>query len=274
MARPPLRLPGKGRAVRSVRPSAALRAEYQARLEREIADMGRSLAYWLRATYRAETPEVAQLAQLAQDASPARVLRAAMRRMSRRWERKFEALGDKLGTWFATAASERVDTDLKAILRDAGFTVRFKATAAQNDAFQAVIGDNVALIRDVADKHLAAVEGAVMRSVQAGRDLAALTDDLESIVGVTRRRAARIARHQNNLATATMTRVRQQELGLKKARWRHSAGGKTPRPDHVKFSGQLYEVAKGAYLEGKWTWPGVEPGCRCVSEMYIPGFDD
>ena len=51
------------------------------------------------------------------------------------------------------------------------------------------------------------VEGLVMRSVQTGRDLRQLTTDLQEQFGVTRRRAAFIARHQSNKATASMTRA-------------------------------------------------------------------
>jgi uncharacterized protein with gpF-like domain len=66
--------------------------------------------------------------------------------------------------------------------------------------------------------------------------------------------------------------VRQKELGITKAIWVHSGGGKHPRPEHVAFSGKEYDVEKGAYLEGKWTWPGFEINCRCTSRSVIPGF--
>jgi uncharacterized protein with gpF-like domain len=60
------------------------------------------------------------------------------------------------------------------------------------------------------------VEGLVMRSVQTGRDLGQLTKDLQEQFGVTRRRAAFVARDQNNEATASMTRTRQTSRGSRK----------------------------------------------------------
>ena len=48
------------------------------------------------------------------------------------------------------------------------------------------------------------------------------------------------------------------EAGITKARWLHSAGGKTPRPEHVAFSGKTYDIATGADVEGRW--PGVASG--------------
>jgi SPP1 gp7 family putative phage head morphogenesis protein len=255
-----------GIELAAIRPNAGLRADYHKKLDRAVEDMHRSVLYWLRAAYRANAPEIAQ------DASPARILRSAMRKLGRRWLRRFDELGPELAEYFATAASERVDGALADMLRKKGFTVRFKATAAQNDAYQAIIGQNVGLIKSVAQKYLTDIEGDVMRSVMAGRDLGTLTKTLEKTFGVTRRRAALIARSQNNMATATLTKVRQRELGIKQAKWLHSSGGKTPRPEHVAFSGKLYDVTKGAFLEGKWTWPGVEINCRCVSVPIIPGF--
>jgi hypothetical protein len=74
------------------------------------------------------------------------------------------------------------------------------------------------------------IEGLVMRSVQTGRDLGQLMKDLQEQFGVTRRRAAFVARDQNNKATASMTRARQHEPGITQAIWVHSGAGKHPRP--------------------------------------------
>lgn len=250
--------------VTPVRPSAAIRTTFQLRLEQAVEEMNRAINRELTTEYRAALP-------LATDASPARVLRAAMRRMGKRWLARFDDLAPALSAWFGQAVQDRTDSSLKAIFREHNFTVRFKPTRAMNEAYQAVIGENVALIKSLAQKHLTNVEGLVMRSVQTGRDLASLTDGLEKNYGVTRRRAKLIARTQNNMATAVMARTRMLESGITKARWLHSAGGKTPRPEHVAFSGKIYDVREGAPVEGQW--PGVAINCRCVPQPIIPGFD-
>lgn len=253
--------------LKPIRPSAAVRSAYEKRLLRLVDEMHRSLIYFVGQNYRV------QRRRMALDASPARELRAIMRKLSRRWLSRFDDVAPALAEYFAQSAGERVDAELKRILRDAGFAVRFKMTRAQNDALQATIGENVGLIKSIAEQHLKRVEGDVMRAVQDGRNLGQLTKDLQEGYGVTRRRAGFIAKTQNNMATATLTKTRQQELGVTKARWLHSAGGKHPRPEHVAFSGKTYDVAKGAFLEGRWTWPGREINCRCVSVPIIPGFD-
>jgi SPP1 gp7 family putative phage head morphogenesis protein len=114
-----------------------------------------------------------------------------------------------------------------------------------------------------------------MRSVQTGRDLGQLTKDLQEQFGVTKRRAALIARDRNNKATASMTRVRQVQVGITEAIWVHSGGGKHPRPTHVKAGRdkQRYQVSEG-WLDpavGRNIFPGELVNCRCVSKPLITG---
>lgn len=249
-----------------VRPNVGLEAAYRARLDQQIRDMQRSVAYWLKAAYRRETPEIAM------DASPAKELQAAVRRLARRWQRNFDALAPKMAAYFAGSVANRSERALMAQMRKAGFTVKFKMTATMNDAYQAVIAENVGLIRSIPSEYFTQIEGMVMRSVQQGRDLSHLTDELEERYGITRRRAEFIARDQNNKATAVFTRVRQQEAGVTEAIWVHSRGGRVPRPSHVAFSGERFNIRQGALIDGERIWPGELPNCRCVSRAVIPGF--
>ena len=267
--RPPLKVKNKGEKVlRPVHPNAGITADYRKRLTRLIDELHASVMYWVKAAYNQNSPEITQ------DASPAAILRAAIRRLTRRWQTKFDGAAKKLGAYFAKAVSDRSDAVLKTILKDAGISIEWTMTAAQNDILQATIAQQVGLIKSIPQQYLGKVEGMVMRSVQTGRDLGQLAKDLEGELGVTKRRAAFIARSQNNIATASLTRARQIEIGVDKAVWVHSGGGRTQRPEHVKAGRDKlqYDVAKGAFLEGVWTWPGVQPNCRCVSRSVIQGF--
>jgi SPP1 gp7 family putative phage head morphogenesis protein len=255
----------KDQTIPPVRPNEGIRVAYALRLEKLIDRMTKDVERVLLRQYRTKPPE------LAADASPAAELRAAIARLAQRWQREFDKLSQELAEYFATAATDRSEKALASMLRKRGFTVRFRPTRAQNDALQATIGENVGLIKSIPQRYMTGVDGAVMRSVQAGRDLGSLAKELHEQRGVTKRRAAHIALDQNNKATATITRVRQTELGIVEAVWIHSGAGKHPRPEHVAFNGKTYKVAKGAYLEGKWTWPGVEINCRCTSRSIIPG---
>jgi len=258
---------GKATVLPPIHPNVGITVGYRQKLDKMIAEMHRSIVYWLRAQYRATPPE------LASDASPASQLYAAMRTLGRRWLSRFEEGAKRLGEYFATSINRRSDAALQTILKDAGFSVKFKMTRPMNDVMQATIGAQVGLIKSIASEHLTEVEGLVMRSVQTGGDLSELTTALEERYGITRRRAALIARDQNNKATAAMTRVRYEELGITQAIWMHSGGGKEPRPTHVRNSGKTYNVAEG-WLDpavDQRIWPGTLINCRCVSRPVIPG---
>lgn len=258
----------------AVRPNQGLEAAYRKKLDRLIDRMQRSLVFWLRSAYRQKPPEMAQDAPDggAPGKSPAMNLRDEMASLGARWQAQFDAAAPELAEWFSKAAFDRSDAALKDILKRAGFSVEFKMTRPVNDVFQATVGEQIGLIRSIASEHLSDVQGMLMRSVQTGRDLGQMTEDLQKRYGITKRRAALIARDQNAKSTATITRARQQELGITEAEWMHSAGGKHPRPSHVAANGKRYDVAKGMLIDGEWIWPGQLINCRCVSKAIVPGF--
>jgi SPP1 gp7 family putative phage head morphogenesis protein len=262
-------LPPKPRTLAPVRPNVGLQTLYQRRLDALITEMHNSILYWLGAAWKANPPE----ATLAMDKSPAAMLRSAVRKLTRRWQKRFDQAAQDLADYFAAASADRSDARMKQILKDGGITVDFKMTAAMNDALQATIGEQVGLIRSIASEHLSAVEGIAMRSIQEGRNLGHMAKELEQRFGVTKRRAALISRDQSNKSTATFTRVRQLQVGITEAIWEHSRGGKHPRPEHLAASGKKYSVETGMWLEGKWTFPGREINCRCYSRPLIQGFD-
>lgn len=254
-----------------VQPSAPNRIKYQRQIDALVDDMAASLAYWVAASYRANPPATIELAQ----DSAATILQAAFDKLAARWLKRFDELAPKMADWFVGSTKTRVDRFMKSDLRRAGFTVRFKMTKAMYDAYDAVFDENVTLIKSIGEQHLTNVRIAIMQSVQNGRDLGYLTGELEKRTGITKRRAALIAKDQNNKATAVMVRTRALEAGITQAKWLHSAGGKEPRPEHVAFSGKVYDIAKGHDFENGEgiVWPGTAISCRCVSVPIVPGFD-
>ena len=263
--------------LRPVHPNVGIASGYRKKLEELVKEMAGSFDYWLKASYKKNEPIIAQ------DATPARELQEAVEKLARRWQGRFDEAAPLLARYFAKAAYRRNTDELMAILKRAGFSVQFKMTPAMRDIFHATVEANVQLIKSIPSEYLTQVQGSVMRSVQAGRDLGALAKDLEEHFGVSKRRAANIALSQNNLATSSMTAARQTELGINKATWLHSHGGKEPRRTHVANSGKPYDPAKGWYdpeayrvkgggFRGEWILPGQLPGCKCVSASIIKGF--
>jgi SPP1 gp7 family putative phage head morphogenesis protein len=255
---------GRGIVLPAIRPNAGLRVRYAGLLDGLVGEMHADVTKAILTAYAAEAPG-------AQDATPASILQGVMRRLGRRWSARFDTASQELARYFAMNAKDRADGAFEAILRKAGFTVPFRITPAIRDALEAAVAENVTLIKSIGSEYLTQVEGHVMRSVTAGHDMHQLATNLEAQYGVTKRRAALIARDQNSKATATIARERQIELGLK-AIWRHSAGGKKPRPSHVANNGKVYDPKVGWYDPDakERVWPGSLVNCRCVSNPYLP----
>lgn len=293
------------RQSRGARPNLGIEAAYQRRIETLVDAMNASVVYFLKAAYRKTPPRMMEAndellgsigamdtsyrgdgahpdigevipdrGALAFDRSPADWLKSAFDKLARRWLRQFDQGADKLAEWFTTATSRRSDAALQGILRKSGFAVEFRMTPAMRDIRDATVHENVALIKSIPREYLTQVEGSVMRSVTAGRDLGTLVTELRHHHGVTKRRAALIARQQNNAATAAFTRARQVEHGLQ-AVWMHSYAGKEPRPTHLANNGKPYDPAVGWYdpAEKKHIFPGQLINCRCFSRTVIPGFE-
>lgn len=256
--------------LRPVRPNLGIEIAYRKRLDALIEEMHASVLYWLRAAYRKQEPRIAI------DETPADALRRSIRNLSKRWLRKFDDMAGKLAEHFAQSVEKRSSGALKKILKDGGWTVEFKMTPAMRDIADATVNANVALIKSIPAQYMEQVEGIVMRGVQTGRDLGQVSQDLQSRLGVTKRRAAFISRDQNNKCTAAFNRARQLELGITEAVWVHSGGGKEPRPTHLKAGREKtrFDIAKGWYdpHEGKWIQPGELINCRCTSRPLIRGF--
>ena len=223
----------------------------------------------------ADVKIVERQAHDAAPANPSLLLRAALRKWGGLWVSRFDKLSLDLGQKFATKSFNLTQTQMRAALKDAGFTVKFAPTPGSRAAYQAVIAEQVNLIKSIPQQYLKDVESKVWGSVMKGADMHALSVDLRKTYGITRDRAAVIARDQNNKAKAIIEKTRRQELGITHAIWQHSAAGRVPRATHVAMSGKAYPLAQGMYDsdEGKYVLPGELINCRCTSKAIIPAFD-
>jgi len=260
------------RVLRPVRPNIGIEAAYRKRLDSLVEAMHRSVVFFIKASYRKNEPRIAQ------DETPADALRRSTRELSSQWLKKFDEAAENLAAYFAQSVEKRSSAALRNILRDSGLTVEFKMTPIMRDVVDATVHANVSLIRSLPAKYFLEIEGIVMRSVQTGRDLGQLADDLQQRLGVTKRRAALIARDQNNKATAAFNRVRLQEVGIDEAEWRHSSAGREPRKTHVQAGREKvrFSVKDGWFDPDPKVRRLIQPGelinCRCVGRPVVKGF--
>jgi SPP1 gp7 family putative phage head morphogenesis protein len=256
------------KTCKAVPANRGLEAKYRKALQRLIAEMHGSVEYWLTAGYRKFPPRMAAVVEQAQDAS------ASMKRilddLAKRWIARFDEWAPKIAESYLQGMFKASDSAMRQALKDAGWTVEFKMTPAIRDAFNASLEENVGLIRSIPEKYLQQVEGTVMRSYSAGRDLATMVKELKQLYPAASHRAELIARDQSNKANAVVNRARQMELGITEAIWMHSHAGKNPRPDHVAANGKRYKIAEGCLISGEHIQPGEEINCRCTSRAVLP----
>lgn len=258
--------------LKLIRPSAAIREKYEARMLSLVAAMHKDVVREIGAGWKKNTPDTLMLGA---DETATSTLQRIINALSRKWLKRFDTLSEELSDYFATAIKDRCDIALQSSLRRGGFSVKFKMTDAMRDAYSAVRAENVGLIRSIPEQHLAQVETLVMQSVSQGRELKNLTAQLQKQTGITKRRAANIALSQNNMATATMRSVRERELGVTEGIWMHSGGGREPRKTHKAFSGKRFKLSDGHDFGDGFghVLPGQAINCRCTWRAVITGFN-
>jgi uncharacterized protein with gpF-like domain len=256
-------------SLRPLHPSAAIEARYRKRLQKLIEEMARSMLLHLRAIWRETDPG------LAVDESPAVALRRTLKRWGDAQIRKFDDMAVKIAKEFARSSRRDFDLRFRKLLKDSGFTVKFKPTAAMVEAYRLVSQENVNLIRSIPQKFLTDVHTSVYQSVMSGYDMGGLSKQIKRNYGVTWRRASLIARDQSAKAKATFEAARRVELGVTQAQWVHSGGGKEPRPEHVRWGRErkVFDVTKGLWskVDQEWQLPSTAINCRCSSRSIIPG---
>lgn len=268
MARRPL--PEHYRVGRPIAPNKGLEVAYRQKLERLIDEMYGSILWWIGAEYKKQQDRIFAYdpgsAGLASDASPANAMLAAIHRRFRQWRRNFDEKANDFADWFSNRAKNSATSATgQSVGQALGITVKFRPTRAMQNAMASIVNENVALIKSIPQKYFLELEGLVMRSVRAGRDIGRLTDELEKRYKVVRNRAAFIARDQNNKATEALSRVRMQELGFSQAKWIHVTRSNNPRHTHVEMDGKIFDLKQGMFDQavGQWIQPGELPNCRC-----------
>jgi uncharacterized protein with gpF-like domain len=146
---------------------------------------------------------------------------------------------------------------------------------------------NIEMLDDLEKKHVKQVYELALHSITVGGDLHLFCAGLMNmyIEGMTTGRAAEIGRSLSSKAKAIIDRERQASLGITHAIWRYSNAPCLKNPSnpmdaeaqqdaaHQAADGKRYEIKKGLFVDGKWTWPGTEEWCKCVSRSILPGLE-
>lgn len=213
---------------------------------------------------------------MAMDANPVDMVKSAIASLAKKWIDNFIRKAIPVSDEVADKTLEAVDRGILASARKDSLVINLQWTDAMLQKRDAIIAENVSLIRSIPEKYFTEVESMVFRSIAKGGDRKQLADEIEREFGkrhgITRRRAEFIARDQVRKATSALSNARQQAAGIKKGIWLHSGGGNHPRHKHVKANGEEFDLDKGLPIgdKGQYVLPGDEPGCGCTWKPKLP----
>jgi SPP1 gp7 family putative phage head morphogenesis protein len=97
---------------------------------------------------------------------------------------------------------------------------------------------NSQLITNMTTNEIERVSGIVQRALQEGSSLESITDNIEKSFGITRRHAKLIARDQTTKLNGSLTKLRQQEIGVTQYRW-ETSNDERVRADHRVMQGKI-----------------------------------
>ena len=163
----------------------------------------------------------------------------------------------------------------------AGTDVEISTLIGPVDAIEAIetfMARQTALIRNVSDEARGRIADIVYRGLQQRLPSRQVGKAITEALGLSRRRANRIAADQSTKLAAALDAQRQREAGLSEYRYRHS-GKLHFRPQHKARDGRIFELNTNREVEfknGKKTYtghviedgdaPGEPPFCGCVRE--------
>lgn len=265
--------------------NASLQLRYQRALRAITRDMIREVrekVVGLFRTGKADTYFEQQEQAAAMDAGPSLTDKAnkLMNSLSKQFSSLFASKADKLAESMLKSTKQYSDTSLQASLRKLSGNATLGVSAVppgMEDVSQAIINENVGLIKSIPQEYLNDVSGAVMRSITTGNGLYDLEPELKKYSGQTDRRVSLLALDQTRKAYNTINKQRMQGAGVKQFEWLHTGGSQEPRKSHQEISGNIYSFddlpLKGQEGFTNGQIPGQAINCRCTMIPVID-FDD
>jgi SPP1 gp7 family putative phage head morphogenesis protein len=135
---------------------------------------------------------------------------------------------------------------------------------------QAFIAKNVGLVKSVSFDQLAKLRTIVSEHTGAGGGVKELREKLMDGFGLTRQRAALIAKDQ---ILRAVNELRQKQVGITTYTWSTSSDERV-REDHVKLDGQVFDWSNPPVVDsrtGRREHPGADFQCRCVAIANVAG---
>lgn len=159
--------------------------------------------------------------------------------LGKKWEKKFLEAAEYMSPAVVKKVLKANDTQIKRALIHFFSEERLElignvVPTSLRQVMKAHINENANMIKSIQAKFREQVEGSVWRSITNRGSIESLKDDLVSYGVKTEQRANLIALDQTRKMYCNMTLERFKQVGVRKAEWLHTHGGKTVRPYHYR----------------------------------------
>lgn len=135
------------------------------------------------------------------------------------------------------------------------------------DQLKLFANQNAQLINSLSQTEIDRVSGIVERGLQQGIRFEQISNEIKKSFGISNRHARLIARDQTTKLNASLTKLRQQELGVEEYEWQTS-GDERVRPTHKANDGKRFKWSDPPAKTGH---PGHDVNCRCVALPVLEG---
>ena len=174
---------------------------------------------------------------------------------------------ETLGRWVTGTSARHLGATVRNIKSATGVDVEpFMRVATVRPILEAATQENVSLISNLNGDMRRRAEQILLNGFLLRKTRAQVAQELRQALGITLRRAKNIARDQAEKLSATLTKTRNEELGITHFRWLTRLDDRV-RKTHEAREGRVYSWATGAPIPEKF--PGVAINCRCVAEAVI-----
>lgn len=148
-----------------------------------------------------------------------------------------------------------------------GLSFNYKPTANIHKAIYNSIHTTTEALKSVQPQFKEKLEGDLIDAFLKGKNLKDTLGKIEKEYDIARNRAKNILLRQQALIVREIDRATSMDNGFYFANWIHvnPVIEKKPRISHLEawINKLLFDIRKGAFLDGKWTLPGKEWGCLC-----------
>lgn len=156
-----------------------------------------------------------------------------------------------------------------AVLSATGIDVgTFLGAEDVSETVDAFLARNVSLVRSVSDDTRTKIADIVLRNYQQRTPTREVAKEMAEAVGISRKRALRVAADQSSKLSGRLDQARQEQAGIERFKWRWSHK-KHGRAIHIAHDGKIYPWSEPPQLDGKPDLPGQLPFCGCRSQAVL-----